>query len=165
MKGYRAVAVGILCIPLALFFGWKFFESWWFLRIVPANIGVSYPITISGITGFREGCGIAVFRIDSSTARKISADGISFFTRSMHSSKSADPYHTFSPWQRTPDARFAGDDQTILSPGVVCAEIDLELQQQLEAASRRPGSYYSYGQEKVLLVMPQQRLVVLSYNG
>ncbi len=165
MRVLRAVAVVLISIPLCLFLAWKLFELWHFVGIIPPSIGLSHPIAINGSTGFREGCGIAVFRIDSSTRRKIRLNGLDFLKEATQSRRDNDPYHTFSQWRLTPNQAFTHDDQTILSPGLECAELNQSLQQQLEAASRTAGSYYAYGPEKVLFVSPELGIVALAYNG
>lgn len=106
-----------------------------------------------------------MYGIDQDTAEGISQRGINYFPASSHSRKAADPYHRFDAWRPTPDAAFVHDDQTLLSPGLECAQLDVHLKEQIETASRTTDSFYTYGPEKVLIVIPQLRLVVLAYNG
>lgn len=157
----RAVIVGVAAL---LLIGKLWTESF-YMRIIPAEIGISYPLARGGVSGFREGCGAAVYRIDPGTAQGIAQHGLNYFPATSHSRKSANPYHTFDAWRPTPDAALINDDQTLLSPGLECAELDMHLQEQIETASRTTGSFYTQGPEKVLIVIPELQLVVLSYNG
>lgn len=164
-RGCRAVAIVFACVPAALVVAWKLFEAWHFAGVVPVAIGIDYPIAIDGISDFREGCGMAVFRIDAATKRDIRSGGLAFFKHAGHSRKANDAYHTFSSWHSTPDPAWADDDQTLLSPGLECAKLDGGLRAQLENAARTAGAYYAYGPEKALLVVPELGIVALSYNG
>ena len=160
----RGVLVGLAAVA-AIVLPIKVLTELFYLRIIPSEIGISYPVARGDTWSFREGCGAAVYRMDSATVKALGETGIEFFSSVRHSRKSADPYYTFGPWRPTPQAEFVGDDQTLLSPGLECAELGRSLQEQIEQVSREPGSYYTYGQEKVILVSPKLRLVVLSYNG
>lgn len=157
----RTIIAGVLAL---LLIGYLWIESF-YMRIIPAEIGISYPLARGGASDFREGCGAAVYRIDHDTAEGISQRGLNYFPAGSHSRKADDPYHRFVAWRPTPDAAFVHDDQTLLSPGLECAELDMHLKEKIEAASRTKGAFYTHGPEKVILVVPELRLVVLAYNG
>lgn len=157
----RTVIVGVLALLLV---GKVWIESF-YMRIIPAEIGISYPLARGGDSDFREGCGAAVYRLDQETSRGIAQRGLEFFPATSHSRKSGDLYHTFDAWRPTPDAALIDDDQTLLSPGLECAGLDTQLKEQIETASRTTGSFYTHGPEKVLIVIPELRLIVLAYNG
>lgn len=158
-------SVKLTAAALALLISSMAWMELFYLRIIPAEIGISYPVARGGMWDLREGCGAAVYRIDTATTQALIRNGINYLPGTSHSRKSNDPYHTFSPWLPTPQAKFIDDDQTLLSPGLECAELDQHLQDQIERAARRPGAYYAYGPEKAVLIIPELRLVVLSYNG
>ena len=152
---------GVLAVALGI----DILVAGFYLRVLPAEDGVSRAIDRGGESDLFSGCGAAVYRLDSRTSDAIARKGAAFFTGVRHSRKSSDAYHTFGRWQPTPDARFVHDDQTLLSPGLECADLDPGLQQIITDATRQPGSYYAYGPEKTLLVVPSLRLVVLAWNG
>lgn len=159
--------MGIACALVLVWAGWRLFEYQWYAGIIPKHLGISYPIEISGQSGFREGCGAAVFRMDEATARRITEQGPRYLARTMVSRSHDDRYHTFLGWQATPVS--SGDSSqgegTSLSPGLDCASVDPELKSTILGALRAPGAYYTHGPEKFLLVDPAARLIVLSYHG
>ncbi|MEH6420092.1 hypothetical protein [Pseudomonas sp. CGJS7] len=133
--------------------------------VIPEPLGISHPILIEGESGFREGCGVAIFRMDRSTARAIEQQGLRFFDDVRHSRGFDDPYHTFEPWRPTPNPSDVIDDQSLLSLGLTCADADKTLTDELETAVREPGNFFANGPEKVLVVFPKKRLIVLAYFG
>lgn len=165
MKRLGRIAVVTAALVVSLYGLWCVIEFNWFVGIVPANLKVSYPMHISGESGFREGCGIAVFRIERETAKRIETDGVRFLNTGLQSRNHLDTYHTFETWRPTPDPDFVGDDKTMLSYGLACSSASSDLWRLLEEAARESGSYYARGPEKVLLVMPKERIVVLAYFG
>ena len=160
-RNVRIALAGVLAL---LLIGKLWTESF-HMRIIPAEIGISYPLARGGVSDLREGCGAAVYRIDKDTTNGITQRGLKYFPATSHSRKAADPYHTFEAWRPTPDAAFVHDDQTLLSPGLECAALDMHLKEQIEKASRTTGAFYTHGPEKLIIVIPELRLVVLAYNG
>ncbi|MGO1068148.1 hypothetical protein [Lysobacter sp. CA199] len=153
------------CLMLSLYITFCLWEAWWMAGVIPEPLGISHPVFIDGISDWREGCGIAVFRMDRRTARAISNQGLSFFRNVRHSRKAHDPCHTFEAWQPTPHVPDLTDDQSLLSLGLTCADADPALAEELEEAVRAPGNFHANGPEKVLVVFPEKRLIVLSYYG
>jgi hypothetical protein len=150
---------------VALYCAAGLFEWYWYLSMLPARIGTSYPIHISGQSDFREGCGIAVFRLDRATTQRIQAQGIGFLNTARQSRKWQDAYHTLQEWKPTPHPRDRESDKTILTYGLACSDASSSLSSRLDHAVRAPGSFYAFGPEKVIVVLPSQRLVVLSWFG
>jgi hypothetical protein len=156
---------GIAIALLAIYSAWSLFEWDWYLGIVPSRIGTTYPIHISGDSGFREGCGAAVFRLDEATTLKVEVEGVRFLNTARQSRKSKDAYHTFEEWKPTPHPGDVTDDQSILTYGLMCSGAWHSLSQRLEDAVRAPGSFYAFGPEKVIVVIPSLRMAVLSWYG
>lgn len=161
MNILKSVVVTLLSIYCA----WSLFEWNWYLNILPAGIGTSYPIHIDGQSDFREGCGVAVFRLDRGTTQRIQAEGIEFLNTARHSRKRSDAYHAFEEWKPTPHPGDIEDDQSILTYGLMCSNARSSLANKLEKAVRAPGSFYAFGPEKVIVVLPSERLAVLSWYG
>lgn len=159
-------AVKWIALPLLAIYGaWSLFEWHWYLGIIPQRVGTSYPIHISGQSDLREGCGVAVFRLDRTTVRKIEAEGVRFLNTARQSRKSKDAYHTFEEWKPTPRPSDVDNDKSLLSYGLMCSSAGPSLSRQLDEAVRAPGSFYAFGPEKVLVVIPSRRIVVLSWYG
>lgn len=58
----RTIIAGVLAL---LLIGYLWIESF-YMRIIPAEIGISYPLARGGVSDFREGCGAAVLRCTGS---------------------------------------------------------------------------------------------------
>lgn len=58
---------------------WCGFEYYWFRGFIPEKIGVTFPVSISGETGFFKGCGAAIFLFKRSTVDANRQDGVFFF--------------------------------------------------------------------------------------
>ena len=160
----RALTLSIAAVASVVVIG-KIFIELSYIGIVPPEIGISYPIARGEMGFIRESCGAAVYRIDSKTSLAMSKSGINYLPKVSQARWFTDRYYTFGPWLPTPQKELIGDDNTILGPGLGCANIDNDLREQIEQASRVTGSYYAYGDEQVLLIIPALRIVVLSYDG
>ncbi|URD51681.1 hypothetical protein [Chroococcidiopsis sp. CCNUC1] len=68
----------IILILITLHVAWSVYEYFWYSSLIPAKIGIAYPINISGQSDLREGCGTAIFGITNATADAISRQGIDF---------------------------------------------------------------------------------------
>jgi hypothetical protein len=153
----------LFVIAYAAWFG---FEYYWYRGFIPEKIGVTFPVSISGETGFREGCGAAIFLLNGSTVDAIRRDGASFFEDATHSRKSNDYYHTYQPWIETPAPNSTSDD--FLS-GLSCSRSIINsiipTNKWIYEAARKKGSYYSTKHESEILVIPSLKLVVFIYFG
>jgi hypothetical protein len=162
MKGLKWIAL----LLFAAYGAWRLFEWHWYLGIIPDELGTRYAMHIGSESGFMKGCGLAVFRLDRSTTRRIETQGVQFLNQfARQSRKRQDAYHTFQEWHSTPRPSDITDDQTLLDPGLHCSGASKSLYRQLEQAVRAPGSFYAFGPEKVLVVIPSQQVVVLSWYG
>ncbi|UJB17331.1 MULTISPECIES: hypothetical protein [Lysobacter] len=159
------LVIAIACVLLSLYITWCLWEAWWMAGVIPEPIGISYPTFIEGESDLREGCGVAIFRLDRASADAITKQGLRYFDNARYSRKSHDHYHTFEPWRPTPHAPDLNDDQSLLSLGLYCAHADMALSEELEQAVREPGNFYTNGPEKVLVIFPKKRLIVLAYFG
>ena len=61
----RVVLLLVSCwVLLCLYLVFKLYERSHFIDVLPAAIEPAGVVLISGQSGFREGCGVAVFRLD-----------------------------------------------------------------------------------------------------
>jgi hypothetical protein len=80
MKAVKWIAVALV----AGYGVWTAFQWNWYLKIVPGEIGTTYPVYIGSQSDFREGCGVAIFRLDRATTQRINAEGIGFLANARH---------------------------------------------------------------------------------
>lgn len=153
----------IVLIIITVCVAWSVYEYHWYSGLIPAKIGITYAINISGQSGFREGCGAAIFRLTNATASAISRKGNDFFTDVIYSRRSKDPYYTYRTWKETPVPNTWTSEGTW--PGLGCSSVSSSLLSQILLAASKKGSYYSCKDEAWIIVIPSLKLVVFSYFG
>lgn len=152
-----------LSIIITIYVAWSAFIYDWYSGIIPAKIGITYSIHIGGESGFREGCGAAIFRLSNTTADAIDREGLDFFNDVIYSRKSKERYYTYSLWKETP----VPDSWTseVSWPGLGCSGASHSLLSKILEAASKKGSYYSSKDEGEILVIPSLKLVVFTYFG
>lgn len=147
---------------------WRVWETAWYEGLIPAEIEISGTVLIDGQSGFREGCGVAIFKLKDPMVARIRSSGLTVLTEAHEArSQPGNQYFRFGVWKETPYV-FAGDGLTLADrwlTGMGCASMDQELRQSIEQAMNMRGSFYSASSESGLLVIPQLGLVVLAYDG
>jgi len=143
------------------------YEYFWYRGCIPKEIGVTFPVGISGKSGFREGCGAAVFLLSSSTNELIEKQGIDFFTNVKHARKSNKHYYTYATWSKTPVPESWISEGCWLGLGCWNPIISLfmPVRKKIIDAAKKKGSYYSTKPEGEILIIPELKLVVFSYYG
>jgi len=160
MKALKVVGL----IVVALIGAWYLFEDYWYRQAIPENIGLSYRISITSDSGLREGCGTAVYKLAGKTAESIKEQGLKFFEESGQARGHSDRYYTYGEWMETPRGDWARSENW--SYELVCGgSIGDSLYDDIVESGRTGGSYYSFMDEAVLMVIPDKKLVVFSFNG
>ncbi|QDQ25923.1 hypothetical protein FNU76_05900 [Chitinimonas arctica] len=154
------VAISLL---LMAYGAWCVLEYHWFKGRLPARIGVTYPLSISGHSGMREGCGAAIFRMSDATAASVSREGIRFLAGATQARAVSSPYGTYRPWQETPVPADWTSDGTW--SGLDCSSANRWLLRKILDAAGEKGSYYTTKPEGSILIIPAHKLVVFSYFG
>jgi hypothetical protein len=165
-KRYFKTIVVILLLP---FFGYEAFQYYWYSLVLPSQIQITYPVSIGDESGFREGCGVAVFKVSDKTIEAIQKEGLKFFdaaTQGRGYPKPSEPlsfsdYHTYDTWKETPVP------PSWVSEGswFRCSVIRDDVAREIIKAAKLPGSFYTTQPEGQLLVIPSLGYVVFSYYG
>lgn len=173
-KGYFKTIVVILLSP---FLAYEIFQYYWYAAVLPSQIKVTYPVSIGDESGFREGCGVAVFKVSDETIEAIQNGGLKFFdgaTQGRGYPKPKEPlsfsdhrklsdyyYHTYENWKETPVP------QSWVSEGswFMCSVIRREVARKIVIAAQKSGSFYTTKPEGQLIVIPSLGYVVFSYYG
>jgi hypothetical protein len=150
-------------IIITVYAVWSVFSYYWYSGAIPLKVGITYAIHISGQSGFREGCGAAIFRLSDATADAISRKGIDFFNDVIYSRKSKERYYTYKSWKETPVPNSWTSEGAW--PGLSCSTVSRPLLSQILLAASNKGSYYSSKDEAWIVVVPNLKLVVFSYFG
>ncbi|WP_137974791.1 hypothetical protein [Pseudomonas sp. F(2018)] len=147
---------------LCLYLMFKLFERSHFIDALPAAIEPGGVVLISGESGFREGCGVAVFRLSGETRDALNNSGLAALGEARQARGYADDYYHFEAWQSTPV--LAGEISEGWPP-LACADADEDLERRILLAMQSPGSFHARKHEALLLVLPAEGLIVFGYFG
>lgn len=160
--GLLAMAQALLTLLLVFYLGFKGMEREHFRQVLPGRIEPAGLVLIDGISGFREGCGVAVWRLGEASAAGLRREGLAYLRDARQARGHDDAYHGYGPWQATPLPE-AQNSEGWLPLG--CADAEPALQERILRAAQAPGGYYSEKPEGVLLVLHGERLIVYGYDG
>ena len=152
----------LLALQLLLYLLFKGFEREHFRQALPAQIEPAGLILIDGMSDFREGCGVAVWRLSEATAASVQQHGFGYLQSAQQARGYAESYYRYGPWQATPLADSQSMDGWL---PLGCADAPEALQEQILRGAQGMEGYYSEKREGVLLVLPRERLIVFAYNG
>ncbi|WP_157522135.1 hypothetical protein [Mitsuaria sp. 7] len=140
-----------LLVVLLLHRGCQLAEADWYRSCMPASLEAGEVVLINSASGFREGCGAAIFRLSDAVRKRIEEEGVDFLGEGWRET----PY---LPGGGTADSWMTG-----MSEG--CGHLPEEMDSQVDAALRAPGAFYSLGHEKGYIVIPRLGWAILSFNG
>lgn len=158
---HRAVLLSCWAL-LCLYLVFKLFERSHFIDVLPAAIEPAGVVLISGESGFREGCGVAVFRLSGATRSVLKNSGLAVLDEARQARGYADDYYHYEPWRSTPV--LAGEVSEGWPP-LSCADADEDLERRILLAMQSPGAIYTRKHEALLLVLPAEGLIVFGYFG
>lgn len=158
----RAVVVtAVTCVAyLAAVKGCSDFQVELYKDAIPAEFELDHIIYHDGTSGFREGCGVAIFKVSQRTLARFGREG-DVFLSSATLGRVKKPDHQYQSWRATPPPSGVyvlqgGAAGCIDSPPPVWREIT-------EAA--REGGFFTIGPEKDLLFVPKLGILVFSHSG
>ncbi|MBC9248981.1 hypothetical protein A9179_01705 [Pseudomonas alcaligenes] len=158
---YRAVLLHCWLL-LVLYLGFKFVERQFSIASLPASIEPAGVVLIGGESGLREGCGVVVLRMAPALQRRLARQGLAALEEARQARGYPDEaYYSYAPWQPTP----VPDEDSQVALGLNCAEADEALSQRINRAQNSPGAFYSSKDEGLLLVIPEEGLIVFGYFG
>lgn len=103
--------------------------------------------------------GYAIFRVSEGSLVRIRRQGLAYFDAAQLG-RDGKPYHQYQPWQATPT-----NEHEQLFRGQSCAGEPSELLEQAQRAVGKDGAFFTIGHEQDLVVVPELRLLIYSYNG
>ncbi len=115
-------------------------------------------------SGFREGCGVAIYRLDDAALQALRGPGAADWLARARQGRDGRPYHAYAPWRETP-APPEGAGAPALLRGWPCTPDAPPELAAVSVALARPGSHYTTGPEHDLVVVPALGLLVFSYFG
>jgi hypothetical protein len=166
IKVLHVLVLLYLWLLLVLYLGFKLFERQSMLQTLPAALEVKGVEWIAGESGFREGCGVAVFRLSAAARQQLHDHGLAALADARQARGYSDDYHRYDAWQPTPagdEGRSAGSEEGVWA--LQCGDLPEALEQRISAGLNGPGGYLTHKNEGLLLVLPSEGLVVFAYNG
>lgn len=167
MRTLRVVSSITLVFAIAGYLAFLRWECQWYMGLIPASIEISEAVTIGGESGFREGCGVAVFKLSSSAQKQIQTEGLAVLAAARQARSHSDSSKAYSQWKETPYIN-TGDGLTLVDRwqlGMGCARLSNELNQSIVKAMNTSGSFFATTHEAGLVVIPSLGLVVFSHYG
>lgn len=125
----------LLIIASTPFLAYEAFQYYWFSKVLPAQISVTYPISISDEGGFREGCGSAIYKVSDETLEAIKKDGIKFLQSLLRHGV------------------------------ILTTLITHTKSGKIVAAAKQRGAYYTTKHEGELILIPSLGYVIFSFFG
>ena len=113
--------------------------------------------------GLRESCGVHVFELKKITISQIEKEGIFFLNTAKQARGHSNHYYSYGRWFKTPRKDWKRPENW--SYELICSDLSAELQDILINGGKSEGSFYSFGQEKALMVIPKYKLLILTHNG
>lgn len=111
------------------------------------------------VSGFREGCGYAIFRLSDKDLARLRSHGLTYL-ETARLGRDGKQYNQYKPWSATPAPR---DEH--LFRGVSCINEPPELLNQAQSAAYKEGAFFTTGDEKDLVVVPALGILIYSFNG
>lgn len=164
MRSTVAAALITVGSLLAVSLAYKLFQWQWYLGAVPMQIEVDGVVSVVDSSGFREGCGAAVFEMSKGMQERLQEQGAAALADARQGRNRSGAYSAFGTWRETSAIEHGGEPALHLS-GMDCGGLDDELQQQIFSAVAKPGSYYATASESGLIVIPSLQIVVFTFLG
>ena len=171
----RWLLIGLVGAVIAAWIGWSAFETNHYRAAIPPEIGLAFGLATtdsdSSLWTARlpippKACGGAIFGLDSATAAAIRAQGPAFFKAATRGrGYRGPPGDGGYKWQPTPlpDGWISWRLQGMWY-GLSCMRLRPDYAQSISAAAAGPNAFYTTGPSTMLLVIPDQRLVVVTYT-
>lgn len=142
------------------YFCYKKWECDWYRQKIPTEVKTGDVVLIDGESHFREGCGVAIFKLAEETQSKIATLGLAALEPPVSSSG----VHL---WSETPYS-ITGDGLSLEDrwmEGTGCARMDSMLSKSLSDSLSKPGSFVRKLYEAAVIVIPSEGLVAFVYSG
>jgi hypothetical protein len=155
-----ASAACTLCLLILLpMRGCDYLQVQMYRKAIPPQFELLDAIYHDEISGFREGCGMAIFRLSDESIARIHHGGLGYL-ESARQGRDGTPYHHYEPWTATPASK-----QENLFRGAHCVKNAPALLQQAQRLVDKEGAFFTTGPEHDLVLVPSLGLIIFSYDG
>jgi hypothetical protein len=173
------VALALAGFAVAVVLGYSVLNTILYRRAIPAEIDLTFGLATTGSSSMslwdvmlpirHEACGGAIFGLAGTTAAALETRGLAAlrdahqgrgYTDGAHRYRS---YYAYQPWQPTPLPPAWTSEGMWL--GLSCMKLGYGFGRSIVEAARAPGSFYTTGTSRMLLVVPRLKLVVYTYTS
>jgi hypothetical protein len=156
---------------------WTVLSTRFYRAAIPEQLELTYSLPTKGsdvsilaaMAGARQqACGGVLFDLTAKTASLITEHGLKGLDSALQGRGYLDPTHpyfhryTYQPWQETPLPPAWTSEG--MWAGLHCMDLSASVTGPIVSAAKAPGSYFTTGSRKMLLVIPKQRLLVYTYR-
>jgi hypothetical protein len=159
--------VTCLLLSCAAYLSFQHWESNWYRGLIPSEVDVSDALLIDGESGFREGCGVAIFKLTPQMRERLKVQGLAAFEGPLDPQANVHHPSDMHPWAKTPYVE-TGDGMTLedtWQAGLSCADKKPDLLRSIKIALRQPGSFVKKLHEAAVIVVPVSGIAALVYFG
>ena len=151
----------ILVLIIISIMTWDYFQVSIYKNAIPEKIEIKSVIFHDEKSDFREGCGVAIFKISDASIYKIKKNGLSYFADATLG-RDGDNYHRYATWQRTP----LKGKENLLRGSFCIDEDDFPLiWKKILMALNSGDAFFTTGREQDIVVIPSLGVLVFSFNG
>lgn len=152
-------ACALLVVILVPMKGCSHLQVSLYRQAIPPQFELLEVMHHDAVSGFREGCGFAIFRLSDADLTRIRRHGLAHLG-AARLGRDGKPYHQYKPWSATPAP---GDEH--LFRGTGCIDDPPELLKRAERAADKEGAFFTTGHEQDLVVVPALGILIYSFNG
>ena len=160
----RVIAIAAVLLLLVTK-GCTYFTVYWFEGLLPQSVEVEEALYIADSGGFREGCGVAIYKLEGKTLERIRAGGLAAVKDSRQAKRRQD--RQYSEWKETPYVEPEGALQTRWLSGLAegCSDIPHDMSKAIYFAMKSSGSFYATARESGVIIFPGLGWIMFSYFG
>ena len=160
--------------PFVLFFatliilpglGYKIHGINYYMKFIPSQIGISYPVAFGSEFGMREGCGVAIYRITKSTQEAINKEGLAFFDTALRGrgyiNSSDNVGRTYQEWNYGTHIGYGDASEVSIFK---CPVINGYIENDILKASKQ-GFYETRKNKARLIVIPSGGYIIYDARG
>ena len=154
----------IIIIVLSANLALNLFKENHYIGLIPAKLEIQKTLLIQDKSGIFSGCGVIIFRISGKIINDIKEQGIGFFKdASIARSPSPNTHSNYGEWSSTPLPESSFSEGFPLMGAGCSGGLNNIWINKITEATKSSGSYYSYSNGGMLLVIPDLKIMILDY--
>ena len=178
LSGRVQILLVIACFLGTILLGWSVLKTRFYRAAIPAEIEITFSLATTGSSMSiweaalplrPKACGGAIFELSNTTIAAIRDRGLDALNDARQGRGYADKtdqlfyYYSYKPWQPTPvPSQWTSQGMWY---GLSCMNLGYGFGQSIVEAAQVPGSFYTTGLSKILVIIPSLKLAVFTYTS